>query len=350
VTILVTGATGFIGGAIAARLIANGHSVLALVRAPSESHARARVARSVGRFGPRHTVRVLVGDLAEDGTYDSSVFDEVTHVVHAAACTSFAAVREAGRTNVDGTRKLANRVFCTVRRFLHVSTAYCCGDRPKAIVHEDDAPRPDHTHVNEYARSKAHAELSFLAMDWRDRLLIARPSVVIGHSSLGVRPSSSLFWYYRAMAALRCGAFGLDDRRDIVPVDYVADALAFLLELERPRFRTYHVSAGERASVPLRQILRRLSPSDDWTKVPATALANMSSQLGPLAKSDAEATKLARGMSACARFAESGIRYFDNSRLLSEGFRPPPSFLEYIDACVESSAGASVFEQMVDDG
>lgn len=358
--VLVTGITGFVGGALAVRLMAKGYPIVALVRAKSVSEGRNRVAQSLSRFlGTKGadlaagSVHVFVGDLAADDTYKSSEFDSITRVVHSAACTSFASTREVWRTNVEGTKKLASRMLEVrrLRRFLHVSTAYCCGDRPNRIVREDDAPRAEHTHVNEYARSKASAELLLSAMPWQERLVIARPSVIVGHTELGVGPSSSLFWYYRAIAALGCGPFELDDRRDVVPVDYVADALAFLIEHERPRFRTYHVSAGKSASEPLAEILRGLTPerSSRWDKVSAAALANMADELRPLVPNGDEARKVAHALGAVARFGELGVQYFDNTRLLSEGFRPPPSFLDYLDVCVRSSASASIFDQMIDD-
>jgi nucleoside-diphosphate-sugar epimerase len=251
---------------------------------------------------------------------------------------------------------LAERLLAgsNLHRFLYVGTAYCCGDRPNTIVHEEDAPREEHTHVNDYARSKAGAELLLSAMPWGTRLLVARPSVVVGHSELGVKPSTSLLWYYRALAALGCGPFELDDRRDVVPVDYVADALAFLLAIDRPRFGAYHVSAGAGASAPLREILRRLrSPAASevggWRKISASSLGAMRDELGRVVRDDQQADKLARGLGACARFGELGVQYFDNSRLLSEGFHAPPSFLQYLDVCLRSSGSASIFEQMIDD-
>jgi nucleoside-diphosphate-sugar epimerase len=363
--VLITGITGFVGGALAARLLeSRRHSITALVRADSVGEARSRVAQSLTRFlGPAssesaaESVRVFLGDLAGDETYRDPDLDAITHVAHAAACTSFASGGEAWRTNVTGTQKLAVRMLAAprLRRFLHVSTAYCCGDRPAKIVHEEDAPSAEHVHLNEYTRSKAAAELSLGSMDWRGRLVVARPSVIVGHSRLGVGPSSSLYWYYRAMAALGCGPFDLDDRRDVVPVDYVADALAFLLSNELPAFSTYHVSAGGQASACLGEIVDAIGSrcggpgARGWRKVSAATLAGMEADLRPLVRNDDEAAQLARGLAACARFAELGVQWFDNSRLLAAGFRPPPSFLDYLDACVRSSGGATIFEQMVDD-
>lgn len=61
-------------------------------------------------------------------------------------------------------------------------------------------------------------------------LVVARPSVVVGHTQLGCLPSASIFWFYRACDALRRITCPLDSRDDAVPVDWVADALLFSSE------------------------------------------------------------------------------------------------------------------------
>lgn len=362
--VLLTGATGFVGGAFLARLTTAGRSVTALVRGRSDEHARERTLHSLSRFLPPRQlllvaprVKVVTGDLTSSDAYGRAELEEVTHVVHSAACTSFASDREVWRSNVEGTERLAEHALGLPRlqRFLHVSTAYCCGDRPNARVLESDGPRAEHGHVNEYTRSKSEAELRLRAMGWGQRLIVARPSIVVGHTQLGVRPSSSLFWYYRAVSALRCGPFSLHDRRDVVPVDYVAEALQFLLMLERPQFDTYHLSAGALASDTVADVLKALSqPSLEsetraWRKLSPVAQAGLGPQLRALVRDASEARKLARGMRACAKLGELGIQFFDNGRLLSEGFRPPPRFLDYAELCLRTSGQATIFDQMIDD-
>src|SRR5207244_10564816 len=76
-------------------------------------------------------------------------------------------------------------------------------------------------------------------------LLVARPSIVVGHTVLGVTPSASLYWYYRALARAGVSPFPDSTRRDIVPVDWVAEAIIRLLFLRDPKFARYHLSAGE---------------------------------------------------------------------------------------------------------
>jgi nucleoside-diphosphate-sugar epimerase len=359
-TVLLTGATGFVGSALAVQLLQRGWEVMALVRGGSEAAARRRVQRSLAPFlretaeAAAASIRIFCGDLTDAQTFERGEFDLVTHVVHAAACTSFTAGQDAWRVNLEGTERLARRLLANRRlqRFVHVSTAFCCGDRPSRVVMEDDAPRAEHGHVNDYTRSKASAELALRAMNWGDRLLVARPSIVVGHSALGVMPSSSLFWYYRALATLRRGPHALDARRDVVPVDYVAEALAFLLELEQPADSTYHISAGAEASSPLGSILSGLSVGGElngWRQVPAADLAEVTPELAALVRTTDEARRLARGLSACARFGELDVQWFDNTRLLGEGFRAPPAFTDYLDVCLRTTGSSTIYEQMVDD-
>jgi nucleoside-diphosphate-sugar epimerase len=362
--VLLTGATGFVGGALLARLTSAGCCVTALVRGRSDEHARERTLHSLSRFLPPQQVllvasslKVVAGDLTSSEAYRRAELEHVTHVVHSAACTSFASDREVWRSNVEGTERLAEQLLRLPRlqRFLHVSTAYACGDRPSATVLESDGPRAEHGHVNEYTRSKAEAEHRLRAMGWGKRLIVARPSIVVGHTQLGVGPSSSLFWYYRAVSALRCGPFSLQDRRDVVPVDYVAEALEFLLTLEQPRFDTYHLSAGALGSDTVADILRALSPArpeldtSAWRTLSSVALAELAPELRALVRDRTEAKKLARGMRACARLAELGVQFFDNGRLLSEGFRLPPRFVDYAGVCLQTCGQATIFDQMIDE-
>lgn len=355
--VLLTGATGFVGGAFLAHALGADARLVAIVRGTSEAHARDRLRRSVQRFASEAAATsllaratVIVGDLADESTLADARLDGVTHVVHTAACTSFASTREAWRTNVVGTKLLLERLRRApcLERFLHVSTAYACGDRPPRAVHEDDYPRPTHSYVNGYTKSKAEAERLVLAASARVPVLLARPSVIVGHTALGVRPSSSLFWYYRALAALGAGPFRPDARRDIVPVDYVAGALGELLHLPSPRFLAYHVSAGQRACVRLLDVLRALGMKAAWRSVGPDELGAMQG-IALLARDPAQAARLSRGLRACAVFGALGVDYFDNERLLAEGVRSAPSFLDYLPRCLDTSAETTVYEQMIDD-
>ncbi len=249
--IFLTGATGFVGGATLVRLLEDPRveQVLVLVRARDTAHARERVAASLARFEvtmpTSGRLQVVPGTLGEL-RISSEDRARVTHVLHAAAHTSFRSVRTARETNVAGTGELA-RVFAgapALERFLYVGTAYRLGVAEVRHVEED---MPSSTeHLVEYTRSKAEAEAVLEGMGLP--LVIARPSIVVGHTRLGVTPSASLFWYYPALAVAGVSPFSEDRKRDIVPVDWAAAALVHLLLSHTLRFDRYHVSAGENAA------------------------------------------------------------------------------------------------------
>jgi nucleoside-diphosphate-sugar epimerase len=371
--VLVTGSTGFIGGALLARLLAEAvpPRVAVLVRAHSRDAAQERLQVALTRFmGAQPAARaiaslaILTGDLADPESYEHPLLDEITHVLHAGACTSFRSQRRVRQTNVLGTLALAHRMRRAprLRRFLHVGTAYCCGDHPAAVVHEDDSPSSAHAYVNEYTRSKAEAEALLAATAPDLPLVVARPSVVVGHTRFGCAPSGTLFWYYRALATLGRIPFSGDARRDIVPVDYVADALAGLLFRPTLKHRVYHVSAGELASEVWRDILRAFANAGAsvCAAAPARVAPDQLAATGLRALfTDADCSgdeppslveeRLRVALSACARFGALPAQCFDHHRLLSEGFAPPPRFTSYLASCVETSRAKSIYRQLRDD-
>jgi nucleoside-diphosphate-sugar epimerase len=341
------------------------------VRARSQGAAEERLQVALTRFvGAQPAARAiakvafLTGDLSDPGSYEHPLLDEITHVLHAGACTSFRSQRRVRETNILGTLALAHRMRRAprLRRFLHVGTAYCCGDHPAAVVHEDDAPSSAHAHVNEYTRSKAEAEALLAATAPELPLVVARPSVVVGHTRFGCGPSGTLFWYYRALAALGRIPFSVDACRDIVPVDYVADTLVGLLFRPTLKQRVYHVSAGELASVAWRDILHAFVSAG--ASVSAAAPVRVApDQLAAaglralLTDGDCSADeppslveeRLRVALLACARFGGLAAQCFDNHRLLSEGFAPPPRFTSYLASCVATSRTRSIYRQLRDD-
>jgi nucleoside-diphosphate-sugar epimerase len=364
--VLLTGATGFVGGAVANELLADprvGRLVL-LVRGSSTAHAERRACRSIERFSTTAEtlaaasgkIEVLLGDLDNPTALESSALDGVTHAIHAAASTSFLGRSEATRTNVSGTLALVRALGRrrSLERFLHVSTAYCCGANPPRVVVEEDGPRGGSRHLTEYTRSKAECELKLRETDLGAPIVIARPSVVIGHSALGCRPSASIFWYYAALARLGRAPFPPDRRRDIVPVDWVARALSHLLFKEVLAHRIYHVSAGERSSASWAEI------SDAFARAGWRGRKRGFEVLAPHAISEPpealhelsrgrNARRLALALRAYAKFGALGVDWFANERLIEEGVEPSPRFTDYLPLCLESTKGASIAAMLDDD-
>lgn len=163
--VLVTGASGMLGGAIATQLVDSGSSVRTLQRRPS------------GISG----VTDCAGSLTEHAPLDRAV-QGMDAVIHLAAKVSFTGRRaDFEAVNVEGTRNLLDAARrAGVRDIVHVSSpSVAHAGRPivglGATTAEPDAAR------GEYARSKALAELVALGMSTPDfRVAALRPHIVWG--------------------------------------------------------------------------------------------------------------------------------------------------------------------------
>jgi nucleoside-diphosphate-sugar epimerase len=241
-----------------------------------------------------------------------------------------------------------------LERFVYVGTSYVCGESSHRVVHEDMYPKPRARHFTEYTSSKAECEMLLEATAPELPLVVARPSVVVGHTRLGCRPSASIFWFYRTCDLLRRLTCPLDSRDDVVPVDYAADALLFLLFKPELRFRRYHVSAGEGSCVTWREIAAVFArcygerPENPYRVADIDTIERERGRLRELLGPGDEG-HLLTALRIYYRFMELDAEIFDNTRLLEEGMPPPPRFTDYLPLCATTPAGKSVYEQMLDD-
>ena len=263
-SILLTGATGFVGTEVLARLLREGDQPIdALVRGRDEADARRRLGVVLDSLGAtvqqRARVRARAGGLTDPGLglshADAGVLvDEVSEIVHCAASVSFGLDLDQARAiNLEGTGRileLAERVAARGRldRFVHVSTAYVAG-RHRGRFGEADL-WVGQEFRNSYEQSKAEAEQLVRERGAQLPVVVVRPSIVMGDSATGWTPSFNvLYWPLRAYSRglLTQVAAAPDARVDIVPVDYVADAIVHLLR-KRPEVRgVVHATAGDEA-------------------------------------------------------------------------------------------------------
>ena len=222
---LVTGATGFVGGLLAERLAARGHTVTALVR----DAARAEELRRMG-------VRLVVGDLLP-ATGLAEAVDGQDVVFHVAGAVKARSEAEFVRVNVDGTRHIlgaAERVG--VPRFVHLSSLAACGPAERGRPLSGGEPERPRT---PYGRSKLAGEQAVreTALAWT----IVRPPVVYG-------PRDREF--LRVFRASRLGfavVFG-DGRQELSAVfgPDLAEALESIGEHGATVGRTYYACHNER--------------------------------------------------------------------------------------------------------
>lgn len=359
--ILLTGATGFLGGAVLARLLAAEHVPLMLIRAgtPREAVERARAsARQFGiperRLAGIETRHVLCGDLAEaPSCLDDERVDAVTSVINCAALATFAENPRLWPVNVDGTFAFAERMAQApaLRRFLHVGTAMACGPDLDSPIGESWQFPPRDAHLVTYTASKAEIERKLRAELPQLPLVVARPSIIVGHTELGCAPSGSIFWVFRMAQALERFTCALEEKIDVVPVDYCAQALVHLAVKPNLAHDLYHLSSGPERSCTFAEIdvelarARGVGPmAARYRRVGEDALVNVAEDLQALF-GPCNRRLVARALSLYGAFAE--LNYvFDNGRLLAEGAPPPPRFTDYAGVCARTSAHIKIADQM----
>jgi thioester reductase-like protein len=269
--LLLTGATGFVGMAVLARILERtDRHVVVLVRATSQSEADGRLEAlmsSLAAHPGRYTGRVtaVCGDLTAPGLGLGEarewIAEQVGEIIHGAASVAFnLALPESRSINVEGTRRvLALAHDCAargdgLRRMTYVSTAYVAGER-HGYAHETELD-VGQDFRNAYEQSKQEAER--LVCDERERLplTVIRPSIVVGERGTGWTSSFNVM--YGPLRAVAAGAFPVmpgrgDGVLDIVTVDYVADAILALAGSPAAEGGTFHVVAGEQATT-LREV------------------------------------------------------------------------------------------------
>jgi ornithine--oxo-acid transaminase len=226
---LLTGATGFIGGHLARRMVGEGYQVRCLVRATSDT-------AMIEELG----VEVVVGDLTSARSLARATRG-CRYVLHCGALVSdWATTDEITRINVGGTRNLLDAaVAASVERFVHLSTTDVYGYPGAAAT--------DETHVaarfrNWYAETKLAAEAEVRRIEKAHALeaVILRPATVYGPQSTDVVEEIA--------AALRGGNMVLIDGGRAVAglcyVDNLIDATILALRSEAAGGAAINVTDG----------------------------------------------------------------------------------------------------------
>ncbi|MDH5674783.1 MAG: NAD-dependent epimerase/dehydratase family protein [Myxococcales bacterium] len=165
-TVLITGASGFVGGYLRNALLDDGLDVVSLTRAGSPAPIRGR-ARAVDYADPESLERVVAEERPDV-------------IYHVAGVTKGVTLEDFRRGNVMPTENLlaaTERAHPGLSRFVHISslTAYGPSD-PDAPVEEHHERRP----VEHYGQSKLEAELAVEAVGDRLPWTIIRPPAVYG--------------------------------------------------------------------------------------------------------------------------------------------------------------------------
>ena len=250
--VLVTGGTGLIGGETILALAKAGARVLAVVRAQSPDHARARLTERLERSNDFHrgllaSIEALPGDTTRPlFGLSPEALAPVNAVVHCAANTEFSHLEDecVWNTNLSGAQHLVDvgHTLAPGARIVFVSTASVTTAPERTTITEDT---PYAGHANTYSRSKREAE-QLLTASGLDPVIV-RPSIVLSRGIHDRVMARSILWAVPIMGELGDVPVDEDAAIDLVPVDYVARALAQLVVKPTVKHRLYHVSAGRSA-------------------------------------------------------------------------------------------------------
>ncbi len=240
--VLVTGASGFVGSAVAAAARTAGMRVRVLVRATS------------ARTNIDSRDDVILGDLRDRASMAAALAG-VRYLIHAAADYRLWAPSpdEIFRTNVEGTRIIMEEALrAGIERIVYTSSVATIALRDGAPA-DESRPLPQREAVGAYKKSKVTAERLVEEMVGRDRLpaVIVNPSTPIGPRDVKPTPTGRIIV---EAAAGRMPGY-VDTGLNLVHVDDVA--AGHLAALHRGRIGERYILGGE--NVLLRTMLTEIA-------------------------------------------------------------------------------------------
>jgi thioester reductase-like protein len=235
--VFLTGFPGFIGSRLAARLLAEDPDVRIAALVEPKMADRAR--ETAGRIPGGDRIEVLAGDISKRdlGLKDEDterLRAETTSVYHLAAIYNLAVPFDiAQKVNVDGTGNVLG--LCgrceRLERLNYVSTAYVAGDR-EGHVYEHELNQGQ-SFKNHYESTKYQAEVWVRELMDKIPTTVYRPAIVVGDSKTGeTQKFDGPYYMLRTISVatkrhMPIPQFaGADTPFNVVPVDFVIDALA----------------------------------------------------------------------------------------------------------------------------
>jgi len=279
VAIFLTGSTGYIGAHVAANLLEKHSDPLnLLVRAKNSHEAETRLWQALQlhldfpRFHHHLSsrIRIFRGDLTTpqfglpDDEYGKLV-ETSDSVIHCAASLNRKSEKSCLNVNLRGTLEVVQlamhaRSHHGLRRFSHVSTVAVAGVRNNEVVTEDEAIDWGRSDYDPYARTKKFCEHMIRQLLPDTPKTIFRPSIVLGDSRYPETTQFDMVKAFVFLAGLPVLPFRPNDKIDIVNVDFVADAIATLHQMEKTQHDIYHLSSGT-GSQTFRELTAALAAS-----------------------------------------------------------------------------------------
>jgi NAD(P)-dependent dehydrogenase (short-subunit alcohol dehydrogenase family) len=248
----VTGATGFIGRHLVERLLDRKGTIYVLVR--PQSMDRFQAAKSaLGRRAARRVVAVA-GDLAEaslgvPARERAKLKGKIQHFFHLAAIYDIkASAAEQETANIVGTDHALQFAHGVKAGCFHLVSSIAAAGLYKGTFREDmfeEAGKLDHP----YFRTKHESEglvRERCKLPWR----VYRPGIVVGHSQTGATDKiDGPYYFFKAIQKLRqtlppwVPLLGFEGGQiNLVPVDYVVDAMDHLAHLAGHDGECFHLT------------------------------------------------------------------------------------------------------------
>lgn len=274
----LTGATGFIGGQLTNRLLSIDPQtqIWVLIRDSRQLNAKTRFEHLLTKMEmesglPIATIRnrlhLVVGDLTTlrfglSETEFNDLASQINQIHHCAASINLigdlAPIR---RINYFGTQQVLELARIAYRnghfkRLNYLSTAYIAGKR-FGVIYEKELTH-NKGFCNNYEKAKHETEMMVEAAKQELPITIFRPSIVMGDSKTGKTTSFNVIYEPMRLAymgLLRYFPSSSKSLMDVVPVDYVCDAIIALSAMEEQTIgQTFHLTAGENQGMYAHQI------------------------------------------------------------------------------------------------
>ena len=246
----VTGATGFIGRHLVSRLLERKGTVYVLVRKESQKKLD-DIARRMGWDTKR--VMPVAGDMTRancglSAAQMRSLKGKVRHFFHLAAIYDLTADADAQyAANVEGTRHALDLAAALGAGCFHHASSIAAAGLYPGVFREDMFEEAEGLD-DPYLRTKHESE-GLVRKEKRLRWRIYRPGIVVGHSRTGEIDKIDGPYYFftfikkmRAMLPQWMPTLGIEGGRiNLVPVDYVADAMDHIAHKPKLDGHTFHL-------------------------------------------------------------------------------------------------------------
>ncbi|MEP7156972.1 MAG: SDR family oxidoreductase, partial [Betaproteobacteria bacterium] len=255
-TYFVTGATGFIGKFLVKNLLERDGTIYVLVRKNSLKKLEA-LYPWWGLDAKQKRIVPIVGDLGKEklGVAAADITKlkgKVTHLFHLAAIYDLSADAASQQTaNIDGTRNAVEFATAVKAGCFHHTSSIAAAGLYDGTFREDmfeEAEELDHP----YFRTKHDSEgivRNECKVPWR----VYRPGMVVGHSKTGeIDKIDGPYYFFKLIQKMRNAlppwvpTVGIEGGRiNIVPVDYVVDAMDYLAHKEGLDGGCFHLTDPE---------------------------------------------------------------------------------------------------------